>query len=427
MSKGKHQIRHVLRAVGATPWAITAEKFAEIDEFLTLRKQGHLDDDEIEARLAAFAGPRREDTEAAEPYEVVDGVAIVSLEGTIAPKMNILMRVSGGTSTHLFGQAMDQAADSDVSGIVIAGDSHGGNVIGAQEAADRVRAAAARKPVVCVVTGHLCSAAYVIGSAADRIVASPSSLIGSLGVFSVHTETSEAARQAGVKRTVISAGKFKVDGNETEPLTAQAAASWQERIDDYYAAMVDTVARNMGVSAEHVEANFGQGKAMIASKALAAGLIHSVGTLQESVAELAAGNGDAASAGQPATPYGNSHAEGVTMDQRVMKALQGMKLIDGNATAEVAEGVLTGRRRRNRRRSQRRHLARRMPKDPKDGTGRWSDEASRRRHGVDSGGRRTGRRSHRRGDQEGHRRGKRSYPRYPSDRQDDGCRRSRPR
>ena len=101
-------------------------------------------------------------------------------------------------------------------------DSPGGSVLGATEFARTLRAARDTKHLIAHAHYQMASAAYWIGACCHEIVASPSSMVGSIGVYSIHEDLSAALEQLGVKLTYISAGKYKVEGNDTQPLTEEA-------------------------------------------------------------------------------------------------------------------------------------------------------------------------------------------------------------
>jgi len=338
----KHAIRNVVRTVCATPWAIEPQKLDEIVELLNLRAEGAtLDEEEIRQRLAAarptlaIAGRvSSEDGEEAAYRLTEQGIALIPLYGVLAPRMNMMTRISGGTSTEQFADAVRQAvADDQVRAIVLDVDSPGGNVQGTEEAAQAVREARSKKPTIAVATNLMASAAYHIGSAAAEIVASPTALVGSLGVFTVHSESSENRRSYGVRDTVIKAGKFKTDGNAYEPLGQQGRATIQERIDDYYELMIGAVAENRRVSVETVNEQFGQGKAWVAHRAVSAGLADRIGTLSGVMAELARKLDSPSAVAIQST-------ENMTMDKEIFQALVNRGLIAAEATEAEAAAAL---------------------------------------------------------------------------------------
>ena len=198
------------------------------------------------------------------------GVAIIPLQGVLMPK--------GGVDWFGAWQGMDQtraqieaAADHpDVGAIVLDVDSPGGAVTGTMETAATVRAAAAQKKVVAVVDSLAASAAYWIASQASRMVATPSSDVGSIGVYSVHNDYSNMLRNAGVNTTIIksSASPYKAEGNPYEPLSDEAKAHAQQRIDESHGHFVRDVAQGRGATQTAVRETFGQGRVVDARQGL---------------------------------------------------------------------------------------------------------------------------------------------------------------
>ena len=86
--------------------------------------------------------------------------------------------------------------------------------------------------------------------------------------------------------TLVSAGKFKVEGNPFEPLADEARGELQARVERVYADFVSAVARGRGVSAEAVRSGYGQGRVAGAKQAVALGLADRVDTLEGTIARL---------------------------------------------------------------------------------------------------------------------------------------------
>ncbi|HUT91924.1 MAG TPA: hypothetical protein VMY37_20685, partial [Thermoguttaceae bacterium] len=128
------QTPRIYRAVTTTPWAIAPAKLAEIGEFIAMRARG-VALDKAEVQFALDGRPRPERGGDRRPYRLIEGhgVAIIPLYGVILPRANLLIEFSGGTSTQLFSQAVEQAvADEEVETIVLDVDSPGGSVVGVQ-------------------------------------------------------------------------------------------------------------------------------------------------------------------------------------------------------------------------------------------------------------------------------------------------------
>jgi signal peptide peptidase SppA len=272
----------ILRAIAATPWAIVPEKLDAIVDLVNLRASGvRLSEDEINARIGdAPSAPAAQLTPG--------GVAVLPLFGVVAQRMDMMTAMSGGTSTERMGAQIDAAlANPDVRALVLNVDSPGGTIEGVPELARRIFDARGAKPIVAIANATMASAAYWIGSAADEVVVTPSGTVGSIGVYTVHTDTSKADEQAGVAKTVIRAGRFKAEGIGGLPLSDEARTALQDRVDEFYGMFVNDVARQRGVTAEAVRNGYGQGAVLGARGALAAGLVDRIATLDETVARLA--------------------------------------------------------------------------------------------------------------------------------------------
>lgn len=178
------------------------------------------------------------------------------------------------------------AADEGIGTIVLDVDSPGGVVTGVPEAAAAVFAARETTRVAALVNPLAASAAYWIAAQAGEVVAAPSADVGSIGVFWLHFDFSQALAMEGVTPTFVFAGEFKVEGNPFEPLAETARESMQAEVDAIYRGFVADVARGRGVTAAEVEARFGQGRTMLSPAAKRAGLIDRVMTPAAALARL---------------------------------------------------------------------------------------------------------------------------------------------
>jgi signal peptide peptidase SppA len=348
-----HSFRHIVESVYGSAWAILPGKLEEILALVDRRLQGPASAEE----LAAYGlGDDEEDDSG---YRVTSGgVAVIPVAGTISQKANLFIRASGGVSTELLGQTFEQAlADPSVKAIVFDVDSPGGKVPGTPELASKILAARGQKPMVAVANSLMASGAYWLGSAADEVVGGPSAMVGSVGIYWIHVETSRADAVAGVSRRIISAGKWKTLGNSIEPLTEEARGRLQSWIETGYSMFAEAVAKHRGTTPDRVRSSYGEGDVLYARDALAEGLIDRVSTLDEVIAELekrvnksSAGGTSASieSRGQGAGAAVASHPApripcsltkgGNAMNPRIIAALFAKGLIDtqDEAQAQVA-------------------------------------------------------------------------------------------
>ncbi len=190
--------------------------------------------------------------------------------------------------------------DPSVAAIVLDVDSPGGSVPGVQEAADQIFLARGKKPVVAVANSLAASAAYWLSSQASELVVTPSGEVGSIGVYALHLDWSEALKQAGIKPTFIKAGKYKAEGNPYEPLTDEAKEAIQEKVDHAYSDFVKAISRARGAAPATVRSGFGQGRTVTAKAAVEAGMADRVESLDATLKRLGSPRGLAALRGASA-------------------------------------------------------------------------------------------------------------------------------
>lgn len=270
---------HILRAVGETPWAIRPAMLGVIVDILAFRAEGgRLSAEEVAMRAAS--GRR-------ETHSGPKGVAVLALHGVIVPKAGLMSEVSGATSMEGFrSQFRSAMANPEVSALVMDVDSPGGMVDQVPEMAAEIRGARGSKPIVAVANSEAASAAYWLGSQADRFIATKSARVGSIGVFTAHKDESVKDEQSGVKTTLVSAGKFKTEGNPFQPLSEDARAHMQGLVNDYYGMFVGDVAKGRGVNVDAVRSGFGEGRVVGAADAARLGMTDGIGTLEGVVGSL---------------------------------------------------------------------------------------------------------------------------------------------
>lgn len=274
----------ILQAVYETPWAILPGKLLAILDVVHRHAAGELlPQAEIDAIKAAARKPAA---------QMAGAIAVLPVFGTIFPRANLMTEHSGGASAEgLAAQFRALVADPNVGAIVLDVDSPGGAVSGIDELGTEIFKARGTKPIVAQVNHLAASAAYWVATAADEMVVTPSGEVGSIGVFAAHQDVSAALEREGVKVTLISAGKFKTEGNPYQPLGEEARAAIESRVADYYGAFTKAVARNRGVSVADVQGGFGEGRVVGAKEAVRLGMADRVGTLEETLERLMRGSG----------------------------------------------------------------------------------------------------------------------------------------
>ena len=211
-------------------------------------------------------------------------IAVVPLHGPITHRSGLFSAFFGGTSTEKWGRMFDELmANPNIGAIVVDIDSPGGEVSGTPELAAKIFKARGTKPMVGVANAWAASGAYYLGTAFDELVVAPSGEVGSIGVWSMHMDYSAMLEMDGVKPTIISAGKFKVEFNQYEPLSDEAKAEEQTAVDHYHGDFVRAVAKQRGVTATVVRKEFGQGRMIRAKEAVERGMADRVATLEETI------------------------------------------------------------------------------------------------------------------------------------------------
>jgi signal peptide peptidase SppA len=200
----------------------------------------------------------------------------------------------GTTYSTILRAVLEAVADRDVTAILLRVHSPGGDCQGLEETADALHRAGATKPIIAHGDAMVASAAYWLAAQAHQIILTPSGEAGSLGVLATHDNLAGAAEKAGMKREFITSAPFKAEGHPFGPLSPEARAHLQRRVDERGRAFVEAVARGRGVSTATVAERFGQGRMLDARSALAAGMVDAVAPFAETLARVAAHAGSTA-------------------------------------------------------------------------------------------------------------------------------------
>lgn len=272
-----------------TPWALMPERMAAFAGLMARWAAGVPVSADNAALVAADKEAREARGRGATASTPGGVIMVLPLYGVIAQRAEQVEDVSGpgGTSTQKFSAAFRAALTDDaVGGILIDINSPGGSVYGVGELAEEIYQARGGKPIYGIANSVAASAAYWIGACVDQLFVTPGGEVGSIGVWSAHEDWSKALDEAGVKTTLISAGKYKTEGNPYGPLDADATAFMQSRINDYYGAFTKGVARARGVPVGDVRGGMGQGRVLGADAALAEKMVDGIGTFDDVVRKL---------------------------------------------------------------------------------------------------------------------------------------------
>lgn len=261
-----------------TPLMITQPKLEQIISVLKPRLSGE---------VASLKSPNAKSEKALPAYSNEDGVAVISVMGTLTHRAGLLDAESGLRSYESLKGAISEAiADTSINSVLLEVDSGGGEAAGCFEFVDQLYAMRGEKPIWAAVNEWACSAAYAIASAADKIVMTRAASVGSIGVISAHVDQSAYDAKLGAKWTMIYAGSNKANGNPHEPLTDSALSEYQRHINGTYDIFVNCVARNRGLGAQVVRDT--EARIYMAEEAISLGLADEIMSVDAALAQLQA-------------------------------------------------------------------------------------------------------------------------------------------
>lgn len=248
-----------------------------------------------------------------EGYHVVGRTAVIPISGVIAKHSRMINGSSQprGTSTETVRDDLSTAlGDPRVERIALHIESPGGTISGVPDLADAIAAANAQKPVTAYIDELGASAAYWLASQASAIYANQSAAVGSIGVYTVLADSSEAAAKMGVKFHLVRSGPHKGTGTPGVAITAEQLEAVQSDVDRYASMFRGAVQRGRKMSAEQVAA-VSTGRVFVAADAAANGLIEGVATWDDVLNERIPGRrgGSASASASPSGAASTQHEE----------------------------------------------------------------------------------------------------------------------
>src|SRR5512143_101546 len=211
----------------------------------------------------AVAGP-------SEAFSFKEKIAVLPLEGAITE------------SDSLVAQLVEFRKDRRIKAIILRVNSPGGGVGPSQEIYREIRKTIDVKKVVASMGSVAASGGYYVASAADKIVANPGTLAGSIGVIMEFVQAEELLEKIGVKGMVVKAGEFKDIGSPYRDMTAQEKKLLQDVIDDVHNQFIKAVAEGRNLPEADVRA-IADGRIFTGQQALALKLVDQMGDLADSI------------------------------------------------------------------------------------------------------------------------------------------------
>ncbi|EGR1272195.1 signal peptide peptidase SppA [Vibrio parahaemolyticus] len=210
-------------------------------------------------------------------------IAVVVASGAIMDGQQPRGTVGGDTVASLLRQARN---DEKVKAVVLRVDSPGGSAFASEVIRNEVEALKkAGKPVVVSMSSLAASGGYWISISADKIVAQPTTLTGSIGIFSVITTFEKGFSKLGINTDGVGTSPFSGDGITTG-LSEGASQAFQLGIEHGYKRFISLVGSNRDMTVEEVD-KVAQGRVWTGQDALSFGLVDQMGDFDDAV-ELAA-------------------------------------------------------------------------------------------------------------------------------------------
>lgn len=170
-------------------------------------------------------------------YQSYGAVDVITIDGVIDKRISDFdMECYGGCDLADVDAALaHSAADPNVTRTILDIHSPGGSVVGVHDTYSRIAALTESREVHAYVNRMACSAGYYLAAPADIIAASPTAIIGSIGVYLALLDASGWYEKQGLKINAMQGGKYKTAGAEWKPLSDEERALFQARTDSLYA------------------------------------------------------------------------------------------------------------------------------------------------------------------------------------------------
>ncbi|MBL7200336.1 MAG: signal peptide peptidase SppA [Anaerolineae bacterium] len=210
-----------------------------------------------------------------------NAVGVIYIEGTIGVSISGANGVSGETILEYIKQA---ESDRRVKAIVVFINSPGGTVVPSAEVYQALREA--QKPVVAAMGDVAASGGYYIACGADKIIAHPATVTGSIGVYGQLINAADLFDKLGIEGIIVRSGKSKAAGNLFEHPTDEQLAIEQELVDELYDLFVSAVAEGRGMDEAAVR-ELADGRPYTGQQALQLGLVDALGSLPDAITEAA--------------------------------------------------------------------------------------------------------------------------------------------
>lgn len=186
-------------------------------------------------------------------------------------------------STTIAGEIRKARLDSSIKAIVLRVNSPGGSALASDVIWREVVLAKKAKPVVASMGDYAASGGYYISCAADSIVAEPTTITGSIGVFGLMFNAQKMFNnKLGITFDTVKTGRFADMGSMTRPMREDERAMIENEIEKVYDVFITHVSEGRRISKAAVD-SIGQGRVWTGLEAINIGLVDKIGTLDDAV------------------------------------------------------------------------------------------------------------------------------------------------
>jgi protease IV len=203
-------------------------------------------------------------------FNLGEKVGVVPIEGIISDAGEIIDQIN------------EFEDNKSIRAVVLRVDTPGGSVAPAQEIFQAVVELRKKKKVVVSMGSVAASGGYLIAVAADKILANPGTITGSISAVMHYANVEELLKKVGVRSSVIKSGKFKDIGSPTRDMTSEERSLIQGIVNDVYDQFVKTISENRRIPLSKI-VQLADGRIFTGRQAKELGLIDELGGLQDAI------------------------------------------------------------------------------------------------------------------------------------------------
>jgi protease IV len=205
-------------------------------------------------------------------FSLGEKVGVVLVEGVITDAREVSQ------------QLRDFAKDDSIRAVVLRIDSPGGGVAASEEIYGAVLELKKKKQVVASMGSIAASGGYLIACAANRIIANPGTVTGSISAVMHFANVQDLMKKIGVQSSVIKSGKYKDIGSPTREMTQEEKVLMQGVVDDIYDYLLEIIARDRKIKKEDLK-KIADGRIFTGRQAQKLGLVDELGDMEFSLSQ----------------------------------------------------------------------------------------------------------------------------------------------